>query len=239
MQNDGGYGGVPFFLRCPLSSTHYPPSPSFHIVVHSLHSFAKERNSTLLFSWVSALFHKNTGCGGKEHTTYQGLRNSRDGLRQFASFLLELLAVAAAIGKRRAQPGMKFARPRLPRHLQDVFSIDSGSGDNDDPISRSSHQFGKNGRPLGSAPCASRCKNSVRAGLDHLSERLPQIRGFIEGAVKCHPQRLRKLKEFPRSLGVNSFRCQRRFKSFHADFQQAFPVHGQSPAPETTCVSEP
>ncbi len=125
MQNDGGYGGVPFFLRYPLSSTHYPPSLSFHTVVHSLHSFAKERNSTLLLSWASALFHKNTGCGGKEHTTYQGLRNSRDGLRQFANFLLELLAVAAAIGKRRAQPGMKFARPRLPRHRSPAAATNS------------------------------------------------------------------------------------------------------------------
>src|SRR6266849_1675335 len=175
MQNDGGYGGVPFFLRCPLSSTHYPPSPSFHIVVHSLHSFAKERNSTLLLSWVSALFHKNTGCGGKEHTTYQGLRNSPDGLRQFANFLLELLAVAAAIGKRRAQPGMKFARPCLLRKLQDVGSIDSSARDNHDPVPRGGDQFGKNSGPLGSALHATRCENPVRIGFDHLLERLLQI----------------------------------------------------------------
>src|SRR5260370_36057373 len=120
-------------LLSSLPTIHYslPRSLSFHTVVHSLHSFAKERNSTLLLSWASALFHKNTGCGEKEHTTYQGLRNSRDGLGQFANFLLELLAVAAAIGKRRAQPGMKFARARLPRHLQDVGSIDSCARDND------------------------------------------------------------------------------------------------------------
>src|SRR6266852_7572003 len=222
MQNDGGYGGVPFFLRCPLSTIHYS-LPTIPVISYSCALFALFRKRAKLkpfvFMGFRTLSQKHSG-GGKEHTTYQGLRNSRDGLRQFANFLLELLAVAAAIGKRRAQPGMKFARPRLPRHLQDVGSIDSGSGDNDDPISRSSHQFGKNGRPLGSAPCASRCKNSVRAGLDHLSERLPQIRGFIEGAGKCHPQRLRKLKEFPRSLGVNSmvFRQNAKYHAFHARF---------------------
>src|SRR5260370_27266791 len=156
MQNDGGYGGVPFFLRCPLSSTHYPPSLSFHTVVHSLHSFAKERNSTLLLSWVSALFHKNTGCGGKEHTTYQGLRNSRDGLRQFANFLLELLAVAAAIGKRGVQSGLKFASPCLLRNVRDVGSIDSGAWDNHDPVPGSSHQFGESSGPLGGTLRATR-----------------------------------------------------------------------------------
>src|SRR5713226_3003310 len=73
MQNDGGYGGVPFFLRYPLSSTHHPPSLSFHTVVHSLHSFAKERNSTLLLSWASALFHKKHRVWGEGAHNLSGL----------------------------------------------------------------------------------------------------------------------------------------------------------------------
>jgi len=115
---------------------------------------------------------------------------------------------------------MKFARARLPCQLQDVDSIDSGAGDNCDPILGGSHQLGKNGRPLGSAFRASRGENPVRAGLDDSFECLPQIGGLVKRAVKCHRQRLRKLNKLPRSLDVNSmvFRQDAQYDTIHARF---------------------
>src|SRR5437667_9436561 len=69
--------------------------------------------------------------------------DSRNLLRQFAYFLLKFLVLVAAIGKSRAETGVKLARSCSPRNFHDIGAADSCSRHNDDPFPRGFDKFGE------------------------------------------------------------------------------------------------
>src|SRR5216684_2234947 len=72
-----------------------------------------------------------------------GLADSRNLTCQYAYFLFKLLVFVAAIGKSRAQAGVKLARSRSPRNFRDIDAADSCSRYNGNPFPRGFDKFGE------------------------------------------------------------------------------------------------
>src|SRR6266481_2381086 len=74
--------------------------------------------------------------------------NLRELLYQLAYLLFKLFVLGAAIGKSRAQSGVKLECSCSPNNFRDIRGADSCAGDNDDPFHGSFDKFGEHGGSL-------------------------------------------------------------------------------------------
>jgi len=149
-------------------------------------------------------------------------------LYQLAYLLFKLFVLDAAIGKSRAQSGVKLECSCSPNNFGDIRAADSRAGDNDDPFQSSFDKFGEHGGSLQRTFRAAGRQDSFRASLDHIFERLVKITCLVECSVIRHRQWLCKFNEFPCALNVDAmvFRQDAQNEAIHSGF---FGVRDRAP----------
>ncbi len=149
-------------------------------------------------------------------------------LYQLAYLLFKLFVLDAAMGKSRAQSGVKLECSCSPNNFGDIRAADSRAGDNDDPFQSSFDKFGEHGGSLQRTFRAAGRQDSFRASLDHIFERLVKITCLVECSVIRHRQWLCKFNEFPCALNVDAmvFRQDAQNEAIHSGF---FGVRDRAP----------
>jgi hypothetical protein len=105
---------------------------------------------------------------------------------------------------RRRQSYVDFAHGAALQDVGYIPGVDASTGHYVNSSSRRFHQFGDRSRPLQAVRLAPRRKQAIGAGLADVLQRVLQVGGHVERAMKSSGHRPRQLTQLSRARGIDA-----------------------------------